>query len=351
VTGIHPAPPLVTVVIPCRNEASFLEACLASVAASQYPNDRLEVLIIDGASEDDSRAIAEDYARRYPWMRVLSNPKRITPVALNLGIRAARGDIIFWMGAHSRYAPDYIPLAVHHLLQSGADNVGGIIVTVPRRDTAMGRAVVAALSHPFGVGNSYFRIATDQPRWVDTVFGGAYRREVFRDVGLFNERLVRGQDMEFNLRLKRAGKRTLLVPAIRCWYYARTDLATFWRHNWTNGVWAILPFLYSDVIPVTWRHLVPLGFVATLIGLGLGGFLWRPAWWLLALAGAAYLLGSLAAAAQVAWRQRDPRYLVLLPLAFASLHLAYGSGSLVGLLRLLGRWARFGRQVAPVERL
>ncbi len=350
-TGPLETLPLVTVVIPCRNESSFIGECLASVVASRYPKDRLEVLVVDGASDDGTRHIAEDFARRYPWIRVLPNPRRITPVGLNLGIRQARGRFILWMGAHSRYAADYIPLVVQYLLGTPADNVGGVMVTVPRNDTALGRALAAALSHPFGVGNSYFRIASDTPRWVDTVFGGGYRRAVFEEVGLFNERLVRGQDLEFNLRLRRAGKRILLVPSIRSYYYARTTLLDFWRHNWRNGVWAILPFLYSATIPVTWRHVAPLGFVMSAAGLTLAGFRWRPAWWLLGLAAAAYMIASLAAACQIAWIKRDVRYLVLMPVAFASLHLGYGLGSFAGLVLALGRWLAHGRQVPPVERL
>ena len=110
-----------------------------------------------------------------------------------------------------------------------------------------------------------FRVHTDEPKWVDTVFGGCYRREVFDRVGLFNENLVRGQDMEFNLRLKKAGGKTLLVPDIVSYYYARSDIKSFWKHNFTNGVWAILPFLYSPIMPVSWRHLVPLIFVTAFL--------------------------------------------------------------------------------------
>jgi glycosyltransferase involved in cell wall biosynthesis len=348
---VQTSPDLVSIVIPCRNEADFIERCLLSLVNSDYPKDAMEVLVVDGRSDDGTRAVVERFRARHAWIRLLDNPSRLTPVALNIGIRAARGTIVFRMDAHSEWTPTYIAECVRSLERTGADCVGGIMVTAPRSQGAWGRAVVAALSHPFGVGNSYFRIAPDQPRWVDTVFGGAYRRDVFREVGLFNERLVRGQDIEFNLRLKREGKRTLLVPTIRSYYYARTDLWAFVRHNWTNGVWAILPFLYSRVIPVTWRHLVPMVFVAALLGLAAGGVLWPPAWRLLALACGAYLLASLAAAAQVAWRRRDPRYLVLMPPAFAGLHVAYGAGSLAGLLQLLGRWLRYGRQVAPVERL
>lgn len=258
--------PFVSIIIPCRNERRFIGDCLQSIIDNDYPKERLEVLAVDGMSEDGTRAVIESYAQQYPWIRLIENPKRITPVALNIGIKNAKGEIIIWMSAHNRYDKNYISRCVESLEKYGADNVGGVMKTLPREDSFMAQAIVASLSHRFGVGNSYFRVQTNKPKWVDTVFGGCYRREVFDRVGLFNENLVRGQDMEFNLRLKKAGGKTLLVPDIVSYYYARSDLKSFWKHNWANGVWAVLPFLYSPITPVSWRHLVPLIFVSSLLG-------------------------------------------------------------------------------------
>ena len=183
-------------------------------------------------------------------------------------------------------------------------------------------AIVAALTHPFGVGNSRFRIGATGPQWVDTVFGGCWRRDVFRRIGNFNERLERSQDLEFNLRLRKAGGKVLLSPDLECRYYARARLGTFLRHNWTNGVWAVLPMAYSTVMPVRWRHLAPLALVLALP---------CSAW-----VAAAYATANLAASVHVAWINRKPAYLALMPVAFASLHLAYGAGSVWGVLRLAG---------------
>ncbi len=330
---------VVSVIIPCRNEERYIGRCLDSVVANEFPQDRLEVLVVDGESDDQTRAIVEDYAQRYPFVRLLSNPRRITPVAINTGIRAARGDVIMRMDAHATYAKDYIAKCVQALEQYPADNVGGIMRTIPRKDTVMGRAIAAALSHRFGVGGSDFRVHPKQPKWVDTVFGGCYRRSVFDRVGLFNEALARGQDMEFNLRLKKAGGRTLLVPDIVSSYYARADLLTFVRHNYGNGKWAILPFLHSSVMPVSWKQLVPLVFVATLLALGgmsrAGVQAAGIAFFGVAVAYAAL---TLAGAIGVALSQRDARFLVLMPIAFASLHLAYGVGSLVGVVIASVQW-------------
>lgn len=206
--------PFATVIVACRNEEKYIQACLDSLIAQDYPKDRMEIFVVDGMSEDRSRAIADDYALRYPHVRILQNLRLITPCALNIGIRAAKGDYILVMGAHAVYQSDYVSLCVRNAESSHADNVGGILNTMPASDSPQAKAIALALSHPFGAGNARFRVGLAKPEWVDTVFGGCYRRDVFQRIGLFNERLVRSQDMEFNTRLKNAGGKILLVPDI-----------------------------------------------------------------------------------------------------------------------------------------
>jgi succinoglycan biosynthesis protein ExoA len=322
--------PFVSVIIPCFNEAPFLGACLDSILDSGYPARRMEVLVADGISDDGTRALIERYAARDQRVRCIDNPERITPIGLNRAIAASRGEIIMRVDAHAAISPNYIPLTVEYLKSSGADSVGGSMRTLPQRTGPFAEPIRIVLTHPFGVGNSHFRTGTGTPRWVDTVFGGCWRREVFDRVGLFNEKLERSQDLEFSLRLRRAGGKILLAPEIEARYYARATLAGFCRHNWTNGVWAILPFAYASGIPVRWRHLVPLAFVTALIATAFTrGF---------AYVAVPYLLLNLAASLQAGWKERAVRLTVLLPVTFASLHLAYGAGSLWGAIRVLGRW-------------
>lgn len=327
--------PLVSIIIPCRNEVRFIERCLDSVLATDYPKDRLEVLVIDGLSDDGTREILARLAARQPIIRVLDNPKRITPAALNIGVRAARGAIIMRMDAHATYAPNYISECVRALQTTPADNVGGRWVIVPRNEGLLPKAIAHALSHWFGVGGARYRLPTVEARWVDTVPYFCCSREVFEQVGLFNEALARGQDMEFSLRLRRHGLRTLLLPTVQSYYYARSDLVSYCRHNWTNGVWAVLPFAHAEHMPVAWRHLVPLGFVLGVGGSALLGLRWRLARRLCALQLAAYGAVSCLAAMDVARAEREPRYLVAMPLAFLLLHVPYGLGSLLGVLQLL----------------
>jgi cellulose synthase/poly-beta-1,6-N-acetylglucosamine synthase-like glycosyltransferase len=336
--------PFVSIIIPCRNEEKFIGDCLDSIVANDYPKGKLEVLAIDGMSEDGTRAVIENYSKKHSWIRLITNPKKITPIALNKGILDSKGEIIIWMSAHNRYEKDYVSRSVESLEKYGADNVGGIMKTLPREDSLAGQAVVASLSHRFGVGNSYFRVQTDEPKWVDTVFGGCYRRGVFDRVGLFNENLVRGQDMEFNLRLKKAGGKTLLVPNIVSYYYARSDLKSFWKHNWANGVWAILPFLYSPIMPVSLRHLVPLIFVTALIGSAVLGFLLPLFFWFFGVILGSYALASLTVSLQIAFQKRDVKYFAVMPFVFGILHFGYGLGSLLGVFKMFGTaqfWKKF----------
>jgi len=332
--------PQVSVMVPCRNEGRFIAACLESILDNGYPGDRLEVLVVDGMSTDDSRRQIESFAARFPNVRLIANERRITPAALNLAIHASSGAYLLWMSAHSSYEPGYIQRCVEHAEMFRADNTGGAIVTVPRDDTFAAPYIVAALTSRFGVGDARFRFTSGEPRWTDTVFGGCYRRDVFERIGVFNEALVRGQDIEFNLRLRRAGLRTLLVPTIHSIYYARTRVSEFAHHNWTNGVWAILPWLHVSHRPVAWRHLVPLAFVAAItIALGVAVSA-RGGWWLLALIGTAYLVAAGAASLNVARRHGDWSYAILMPPTFLLLHLSYGFGSLWGVLRLAGGLSR-----------
>jgi glycosyltransferase involved in cell wall biosynthesis len=327
--------PFVSIIIPCCNEEKFIGSCLDSIIANDYPKEKLEVLAINGMSEDGTRNVIEDYTKNYPWIRLFENFKRITPVALNIGITNAKGEIIIWMSAHNRYEKNYISHSIECLQKYEADNVGGIMKTLPRIDNFIGRSIVASLSHRFGVGNSYFRVNSNEPKWVDTVFGGCYRREVFDRIGLFNQNLVRGQDMEFNLRLKKAGGKILLVPDIVSYYYARSDFKSFWTHNWNNGIWAILPFLHSPIMPVSLRHLVPLIFVISLIGSAILGVFAKPFFWLFLAILGSYVLANLVASFQIAWQKRDPRYFFLMPFVFGALHFGYGLGSFWGGVKLI----------------
>jgi len=328
--------PEVSVIVPCRNEARYIAQCLDSILATRFPPDRLEVLVVDGLSDDGTRQIITEYAARYPYVRLLDNPARITPSALNTGIRAARGNVVVRMDAHATYPPDYIPRLVSELQESGADNVGGVFVPRPADDSPTARAIALGLSHPLGVGNSYHRIGSTTPRWVDTVPFGCYRRDVFERIGMFDEELVRNQDEEFNFRLLNNGGHILLVPSVTINFSTRKSLRQVARMFYQYGSFKPLVARKAGRI-MTVRQLVPPIFVVSLVTTGLLSFA-VPAARLVVTAIAAVYGAVVIGAAVRAIREHGIRCAV-----FPVVHFSYGLGFLAGLraLRKPPRyWAR-----------
>lgn len=322
--------PKVSVVIPCRDEVKSIEGCIKSLITDDYPRDRLEILVIDGKSSDGTQQVIKQLMREYPFVRLLDNSGRITAMGLNAGIRAATGDVIIIAGAHARYGEGYVPRSVAALRASGADCVGGTVIAVPSTSGMAAEGIALALSHRFGVGNARFRFSS-QPGYVDTVAYGAYRREVFRRIGLFDERLVRNQDIEFNSRLQRAGGKIYMVPEILSYYYCRPGLRGLWKQSFQNGQWNIYTVALTGW-SLSWRHFVPLSFVTGLLGSGFLSLKFAIFGWLFGAISTAYLV-SAAIASLTESRQRRVRGVrALLPLVFLVLHLSYGLGSLWGIM-------------------
>lgn len=327
--------PLVSIVVPCRNEERYIGACLDSILAGDYPRDRVEVLVVDGLSDDRTREILGRYTARHPSIRRLDNPQRITPTALNVGIRAAEGDVIMRMDAHVLYPSTYVSQLVAALEETGADCVGGVIETLPADESATARAIALGLSHPLGVGNSYFRIGSRERRWADAVSFGCYRRDVFDRIGLFDEELIRNQDDEFDLRLIKHGGRVLLVPEVVARYYARRSLGQVARMFYQYGYFKPLVVRKLGRV-MTFRPLVPAALLLSLVGSALLGLWWTPA----ALVGAG-IFGCYAAvvlgAALAGLRRHGVRASAVLLAVFPVVHFSFGLGFLRGIAEhLLG---------------
>lgn len=254
----------VSVILPCRNEARAIGSCLQSIVESEYPKEQLELIVVDGRSDDGTREIVAEFSKNYSWIRLLDNERGITPAALNIGIRSSKSQIVIRMDAHTQYPPDYISKLVEWIERSKADNVGGICITQPANPTSKAHAIAIGLSHPWGVGNSHFRIGVTAPKWVDTVPFGCYRREVFEKIGLFDERLIRNQDDEFNHRLIKSGGRILLVPEIVSYYAARESLLKIWTMYYQYGYFKPLAVRTVGAV-MTIRQLVPSVFVMSSI--------------------------------------------------------------------------------------
>jgi succinoglycan biosynthesis protein ExoA len=328
--------PMISIIIPCRNEVRFIANCLDSVLDNGFPLERLEILIVDGMSDDGTRTVIRDYAARCPLIRLLDNPHRVTPYALNIGIREAKGDVIMRLDAHTICARDYVARCVGVILRYGADDVGGTLKITARDNTVIGRAIVKALTQRFGVGNLRYRFSQpDEPELVDTVPFFCCRREIFQQIGLFNENLTRIQDMEFKRRLMRAGGKIMLAPGASADYQARSDVRSFCTHNWADGLWTVLAFAHAELMPVRWRHLAPACLVGVLLVTGFLSLAIPILIWVFASIAGAYVIAALTLAARIAITESDFRYFFFVPFIIACMHMMRGLGSLWGVARLL----------------
>jgi glycosyltransferase involved in cell wall biosynthesis len=323
----------VSVILPCRNEIKNIRSCLESVVASDFPKNQLELLVVDGQSDDGTREVVFDFSKRYPWIKIFDNIRRITPAGLNIGIQSAKGQIVMRMDAHTVYPPNYISGLVAWLIRSSADNVGGICITRPANESSKAHAIAFALSHPWGVGNAYFRIGINEPKWVDTVPFGCYRKEVFDRIGLYDEALVRNQDDEFNHRLIKRGGRILLVPEIISFYSARESLGKLWVMYYQYGYFKPLAARTIGAV-MTVRQVVPSIFVISLVlsaTLAPWSYLMLVLFTTIVIAYVAFdLFVSVRAAIE-----RSVGCGVWSAVVFPILHISYGIGYLKGLLDFL----------------
>lgn len=336
--------PLISIIVPIRNEEAFIVRCLASLVAQDYPHARLQVLVVDGMSIDGTRALVAGFTEDHDWIRLIDNPEQTAPYAMNYGLDAAAGEIIVRVDGHCELAPDYLSTAVRLLDETGAGCVGGPLVS--QGDTPRAESIALAMSSPFGVGNARFRYA-DKAEWVDTVAFGAYRREVFDKVGRFNPELTRNQDDEYNFRVRAAGFKIWLSPELKAIYYTRGSYRQLWRQYYQYGFWKIR-VIRDHPGSVQARHLIPAGFVLGLGSALAGSLICRKG--RLARVSRLALLGIAApysAGALFFGLRRSkgaPERLPGVLAAFPILHLGYGFGFLAGIKALLAGLIRAGKR-------
>ena len=320
-----------SVICPIYNEEKHIAACLDSILRQDFPKEELEVLLVDGMSTDRTREIVQQYTAQYPFIFLLDNPKRIVPTGLNIGIRVAQGDVIIRLDAHAIYPDNYFSVLVDKLYALNADNVGGLCRTLPAKDTPMCEAIAAALSSPFGMGDSHFRIGTNKEMQVDTVPFGCFRREVFDRIGYFDEELVRNQDDEFNGRIIKYGGRIYLIPSIVVDYYARDTFGKVSKMFYQYGLFK--PLVNKKLgNPATVRQFFPFFFVLGLI-IGLPLSFVHPIFCIVYIA---VILCYLFLASYFSFKQfKDIKRILLLIGTFITIHVSYGWGYLRGLIKLL----------------
>ncbi len=325
----------VSIVMPVRDERDFIAGELEAILTQDYPHSLIQVLVVDGQSQDGTARIATDFSERFKRQgfrdyKVLSNQRRTTPAALNVGIAEADGDIIFRIDGHSRVRSDHVSHCISVLDRTLADNVGGGLDAIGRTKT--GRAIALATTSRFGVGGSTFRHGKTAG-WAQTVYPGAFRKEVFARVGVFDEELVRNQDDEFNLRLTQHGGRIWFDPEIRTEHYARDSLAAHLKQHFEFGLYKVL-VMHKRQQVASVRHLVPGAFVTALATGTVLSVVLRSRRYLVAVT-IPYAMASVAAASWTA--RHTPRLVPRLIAAYATMHVGYGAGSLAGLWRWRGR--------------
>ncbi len=319
---------MISVVVPLYNEEKYIAGCIDSILKQDYPKDDLEILLVDGMSTDKTRSIVNSYIEKYPFIHLLDNPNKIVPFAMNIGIKAAKGDIIIRLDGHASYPENYFSeLVKWHKKLPDAWNIGGVCDTRVVNSTPVSESIAKVMSDKFGVGNSTFRTGADVDYMeADTVPFGSYKKFVFEKIGLYNEKLVRVQDIELNKRVKRMGGKIYLVPSIHCTYIPRDNYKAFYQNRYNTGYWVIKTcFVTKTTKNLGLRHFIPAGFVLSLIVPLLLGLIWWP------IALISPLVALLYSGAML-WRSikiKDEKTTVWsLFKAFCCIHFSYGLGSL-----------------------
>ena len=318
----------VTIIIPCYNEEKYIGECLESLVENDYPKNKLEILVYDGGSIDNTREIIRGYKKTYPYIRLIDNFFKIQVQALNMGIKQAKGNILIRCDAHAEYPSDYIRTLVYYLINDKADNVGGVWDTHPGSNSNIAKVISICLKHPFGVGFSYRMPHQNRPRYVETVPFGAWKKEIFEEIGEFDESFIRGEDMESNMRIRKAGKRILLLPDLKIKYYARETLSKLAKMSYQYGYAKVMLTLKHKTLP-NYRHLFPPTFVC---GIPFA-FLVKPIIWLYII----YFVLSFAIGIYESIIHKKTSFVILLPLTFFIMHIMYGVGYITGIFDWLRR--------------
>lgn len=324
---------MISVICPIYNEEKYIAKCIDSIFAQDYSHDDMEVLLVDGMSNDKTREIVNNYISKYPFIKLLDNPYKIVPHAMNIGIQNAKGDVIIRLDAHATYEFNYFSALINSLYRLEADNVGSVCKTDVLNRTPKTLAIKEVLCNKFGVGNSPFRTGITKEMRVDTVPFGCWRKCVFDKYGLYDTRLVRNQDIELNKRILYGGGKIYIVPDTYCTYLARETYKALAKNNFENGKWNVLTVYYTKQFrSLSTRHFIPLIFLLSLIIPILSSLIYLPFIFISIFSMGAYIL-LLSKVSLTLSIKKNLNFLYLL-ISFIVLHLSYGWGALTGLLKL-----------------
>lgn len=327
--------PLVSIIMPMLNEERYIGQCLDSVLAQNFDMARVEILIVDGGSRDQSCKIVAEYAARNSNLRLLHNPFRYQAQALNIAIPQSRGRYVLRMDVHSKYADDYIREIVRAFEETGAENVAGPNISQPGANTNAAMSVFLVQASRLGGGASFGRQEGGRGRFLtaanERTSGWSFRRDSLDKVGPFDERLVRNQDNEYSCRLRRMGGRVWFEPKARSWYFARATVRKFLMLMYRNGFYHMLTWRVSPG-SFSLNHCAPAALVASLAGLAAGSWFWPQARMALAFECVLYFAVVFAECARVAIGH-GLKFAFWLAWLIPMTHMAYGLGTLLGVLR------------------
>jgi len=263
----------VSLIMPCYNEADYVSRSLDSIVSNDYPKGNMEVIVYDGGSRDGTLGILEKYQNKHEFIKFKNNPERIQAAALNYGIVDAKGEIIIRADAHCIYEKDYISQIVRLLDETDAVNVGGAQIGIG--DSFFSTTVAMAMSNPFISGNAYYRSGNNAPRYVDTVFLGAWRKRDLIKIGGFDESFVINEDYELNYRLREKGGKVLFSPSIKVKYFVRSSFLKLIRQYFRYGYWKVKTIMEHPGSLVFRQLAAPIFLLSLVISGGLFLFGYR----------------------------------------------------------------------------
>lgn len=323
-----------SVICPIYNEEKYIGSFLDSILQQDYPKDDLEILLVDGMSKDNTRKVISEYSAKYPCLRLVDNPQQTVPYAMNNGIKSAKGDIIIRLDAHAEYPSNYFSVLIKKLNElDGADNVGGVCITLPCNDTSVAVSIAECLSNKFGMGNSYFRVGAKGVMSVDTVPFGCFRKTLFDKIGLYDTDMVRNQDDELNGRIIKNGGKIYLLPDVEIKYFARDKISKVRKMFYQYGLYKPLGNKKLGA-PATIRQFFPLLFVLFLV-IGLIVSLLFPIILPIYLGVIVlHLLIGVVEGLKSAKKTGCTECTFIMPYIFLNMHICYGLGYLKGLYNL-----------------
>ena len=317
----------ISIIVPCFNEEKTIQLLLQAILDQNIEPEKMEVIIADAMSTDNTRSKIQEFATRNPRLsiRIVDNIKRTIPAAINLAAYSAQGEFLLRLDAHSVPASDYIQNSIDLLRSGKAQNVGGIWEIKPGSDTCIAKAIARAAAHPLGAGDAGYRISA-KSGFVDTVPFGAFKKVDFVRLGGFDEDLLSNEDYEFNTRLRQNGGKVWLDTSIRSKYYARKNLAELGKQYWRYGFWKNR-MLRKFPNSLRWRQAIPPFFVLTMIILGITSFFVPIARIIFGTGVGLYLLALFSSSIIESVIKKDGCYLMM-AFAFATIHFCWGGGFL-----------------------